>query len=76
MKAKFLGLAIFASGCVAALPAYAHGLPQTRRGGEQRMFYQDPPPAAAPEIDPAMATSALTLLAGGLAVLRGRRRKD
>jgi hypothetical protein len=30
---------------------------------------------AAPEIDPAAAGSALTLLAGGLAVLRGRRKK-
>ncbi len=30
-------------------------------------------PAAAPEIDPASAVSALTLLAGGLAVIRGRR---
>jgi len=30
---------------------------------------------AAPEIDPASAISALTLLAGGLAVIRGRRRK-
>jgi hypothetical protein len=29
-------------------------------------------PTAAPEIDPASATSALALLAGGLAVLRGR----
>lgn len=28
----------------------------------------------APEIDPASATSALTLLFGGLAVLRGRKR--
>jgi hypothetical protein len=32
-----------------------------------------PPPATAPEIDPASATSALMLLLGGLAVLRGRR---
>ena len=31
-------------------------------------------PAAAPEIDPAGAMSAMTLLAGGLAVLVGRRR--
>jgi hypothetical protein len=31
------------------------------------------PPPAAPEIDPASATSALILLLGGLAVLRGRR---
>ena len=30
-------------------------------------------PAAAPEIDPASAISAFTLLAGGLAVIRGRR---
>jgi hypothetical protein len=29
----------------------------------------------APEIDPSSATAALTLLAGGLAVIRGRRRK-
>jgi hypothetical protein len=32
-----------------------------------------PHPLAAPEIDPAGALSAFTLLAGGLAVLRGRR---
>ena len=30
-------------------------------------------PAAAPEIDPASAISAFTLLAGGLAVIRSRR---
>ncbi|HVS75501.1 MAG TPA: hypothetical protein VHE11_01115 [Steroidobacteraceae bacterium] len=34
-----------------------------------------PGPAAAPEIDPASATAALTFLAGGLAILRGRRRR-
>lgn len=33
-------------------------------------------PAAAPEIDPASATAAFTLLAGGLVVLRGRRRRS
>jgi len=33
----------------------------------------DPAPAAAPEIDPGSAISAFTLLAGGLAVIRGRR---
>jgi hypothetical protein len=32
-------------------------------------------PVKAPEIDPAAAMSGLTLLAGGLAVLRGRRQK-
>jgi hypothetical protein len=31
---------------------------------------------AAPEIDPAGAASALTLLVGGLAALRGRRQKN
>jgi hypothetical protein len=33
------------------------------------------PPAKTPEIDPASAMAGLTLLAGGLAVLRGRRSK-
>jgi hypothetical protein len=34
----------------------------------------DPPTVKAPEIDPASAMAGLTMLAGGLAVLRGRRR--
>lgn len=34
----------------------------------------DPAPVKAPEIDPASAMAGLTMLAGGLAVLRGRRR--
>ena len=34
-----------------------------------------PPPHRAPEIDPAGAVAGLTLLAGGLAVLRSRRAK-
>lgn len=38
-------------------------------------FFDKGRPAAAPEIDPASAFSGLTLLAGGLAVLRGRRAK-
>ena len=33
-------------------------------------------PAAAPEIDPGSSTAALTLLFGGLAILRGRRRRS
>jgi LPXTG-motif cell wall-anchored protein len=32
-------------------------------------------PVSAPEIDPASAMAGLTMLAGGLAVLRGRRKK-
>jgi hypothetical protein len=35
-----------------------------------------PKPAAAPEFDPASTTAALTLLFGGLALLRARRRKS
>lgn len=35
-----------------------------------------PSPTAAPEIDPAGAAGALTLLAGGLAILGRRRKKD
>ncbi len=34
------------------------------------------PLTAAPEIDPASATSAFTLLAGGLVLIRGRRRSS
>jgi hypothetical protein len=33
-----------------------------------------PEPVKAPEIDPASAMAGLTMLAGGLAVMRGRRR--
>jgi hypothetical protein len=35
---------------------------------------KNPSPVNAPEIDPASAMAGLTMLAGGLAVLRGRRR--
>jgi hypothetical protein len=35
-----------------------------------------PPPTAAPEVDPTMAASGLTLLMGALAVIRGRRKLD
>jgi hypothetical protein len=35
---------------------------------------EQPSPVKAPEIDPASAMAGLTMLAGGLAVLRGRRR--
>ena len=37
---------------------------------------KDKKSVAAPEMDPASATSALILLAGGLAVVRGRRGKS
>jgi len=51
--------------------------------GNHHQHDRDPPgasptaptsdPAAAPEIDPASAMSAFTLLAGGLVLIRGRR---
>jgi hypothetical protein len=44
-------------------------------GGGPGHKYDPEHPLAAPEIDPASALSALTLLAGGLAVLRGRTMK-
>jgi len=34
-----------------------------------------PPPSAAPEIDPGMATGALSVLIGGALILLGRREK-
>jgi hypothetical protein len=34
------------------------------------------PPASAPEIDPGSAMAALTMLTGGLAIVRGRRSKN
>ena len=42
---------------------------------DQDPYHQGPGsgPVAAPELDPASAFAALTLLAGGLAVVRGRR---
>ena len=53
-----------------ALATSAHAfetVPPIRPGGG------GPPPVAAPEIDPAGACAALTLLLGGLAVWRGGR---
>ncbi len=45
--------------------------------GKANIFASDAPTTAtsAPEIDPASALSAMTLLLGGLAVVRGRRSK-
>jgi hypothetical protein len=39
-------------------------------------FKKSDPPVAAPEIDPASASAGLTLMVGGLAVLRSRREKN
>ena len=68
---KFLGILILSLGIASAANAfgmrpestYSHDVPKTSA----------PTPTAAPEIDPASALGAFTLLAGGLAVIRGRR---
>ena len=44
-------------------------------GFDFRMPSYQPQAVQAPEIDPASAMAGLTMLAGGLAVLRGRRSK-
>ena len=49
--------------------------PPPRFGPPPPPRFGPPPPTAAPEIDPASAGAALTLLAGGLIVLRGRKRE-
>lgn len=51
--------------------AVAFGLAATA----QALVALHPKPTSAPEIDPAVALAALSLLAGGLAVVRGRRKK-
>jgi hypothetical protein len=76
-----LVLSLAATGAANAFettPPWAHGaanheaLKSNHDAGSQSTAATDPP-AAAPEIDPAGAMSAFTLLAGGLAVLRSRR---
>ena len=57
-------------------PQSGPGEPQGGRGHVDRepsRSVWSPSPTAAPEIDPASAMSAFTLLAGGLVMLRGRR---
>jgi hypothetical protein len=62
------------------------GVASASNGGSQQCYQliwflppvcfptSSPSPVQAPEIDPASAMAGLTMLAGGLAVLRGRRR--
>jgi hypothetical protein len=58
-------------------PPWAHSAAnhdsRSGQGAGSKATTPGDPPAAAPEIDPAGAMSAFTLLAGGLAVLRSRR---
>jgi hypothetical protein len=70
---KKLALLILSLGAVASAQA------MSLVPGNHHDRDRDPPaagpsgPAAAPEIDPASAMSAFTLLAGGLVLIRGRR---
>ena len=59
-------------------PGAPHGPPAPPVGGPLAPLGGPPPGAgtmAAPEIDPSSAMAGFTLLAGGLVVLRGRRRQ-
>ena len=72
MTTKLFAILVLSVGCVSSVYADSslHCLPAL-----QWLFPchpGHPGPTAAPEIDPASAMSALALLAGGLAVLRGR----
>jgi hypothetical protein len=70
---KKLAVLMVAAGAVATAQA------QAGEGGFNFDRDRGPPiwshPTAAPEIDPASAMSAFTLLSGGLVMLRGRRAK-
>jgi hypothetical protein len=62
--------------CLAALLMTMAGVASARGGCEDECSrdFESPHHLRAPEIDPASAMAGLTMLAGGLAVLRGRRR--
>jgi hypothetical protein len=68
---KFLGILILSLGVASA--ANAFGLVASSAYSHDASKPVASTPTAAPEIDPASAIGAFTLLAGGLAVIRGRR---
>ncbi|HME39921.1 MAG TPA: hypothetical protein VKG63_13285 [Steroidobacteraceae bacterium] len=70
MKTQIVCLAILLLGTAGAARADDHG-----RGGtdHDNWFHGEAQSVRAPEIDPASMMSGLTLLAGALVVLRGRR---
>ncbi len=70
MMTKIFGLALMLaalSGTASAAPDFIDFHDHHGNGG---------PPLSAPEIDPASAMSALTMLASGLVIVRGRRSKN
>jgi hypothetical protein len=68
LKSILTVMAIISIGAATAAYADKGGIPDGKGKGHD--------PVSAPEIDPAAGTSALILLAGGLAVVRGRRGKS
>jgi hypothetical protein len=78
LKKIGLAIALFAITGVASASADSRGSDCLLHIGDLELFckpVQQPGPVSAPEIDPASAMAGLTMLAGGLAVLRGRRKK-
>jgi hypothetical protein len=71
--AKAIG--ILALSCIASSAFAANWTANAHVGFAEHIFATAPPTTSAPEIDPAGALSGLTLLLGGLAVVRGRRVK-
>jgi hypothetical protein len=59
---------------LAASAAFSHN-DQGQNNNDQGQNYQGGRPLRAPEIDPAQALGALTLLGGTIAIVRGYRRK-
>jgi hypothetical protein len=70
---KLLGLALLCGTLVGTASADGR-FDQPRDGYVDRAKWGADTVATAPEIDPASALSALTLLVGGVAVMRGRRK--
>lgn len=81
-RSKMLGLvgstiaALGISGTAFALPWIHHKSSAPWLHHDVSRNYDPPAPTSAPEMDPASALGALTFLAGGLAMIRGRRKKD
>ena len=75
VASKVIGILALSLGCGSV--AFATGWsPSAHFGTDTARFQlQSVSTTSAPEIDPAGALSGLTLLAGGLAVVRGRRSK-